>query len=373
MRLLALEPYFAGSHRAFLDGWREHSAHAWTMLTLPGHKWKWRMRHASFTLAEEINRRYEQGERWDILFASDMVNLAELLGLARKALTDCPVIAYFHENQLTYPAVNPQERDFHFTMTNLATAAAADQVWFNSEYHRREFLAELPRFLRRMPDNPPLAWVEQVARRSSVYPQGIMPPRMRPPRAPGVIRILWAARWEYDKNPDDFFAAIRRLRDRGIEFRISVIGQKYESVPPVFATARDEFVDRIDRWGYQERCADHEQSLLQADVIVSTAVHEFFGVSVVEAAAAGAFPVLPNRLAYPEIFPPSLYPDFFYDGSVNDLAVKLEALAHRLGQAGSVWPSTQLPAASALRRFFWPELAPELDQAVSALCRDDCH
>ncbi len=53
MNILALEPYYGGSHQALLDGWIAHSRHHWTLLTLPPHKWKWRMRHAAVTLAEK--------------------------------------------------------------------------------------------------------------------------------------------------------------------------------------------------------------------------------------------------------------------------------------------------------------------------------
>ena len=43
------------------------------------------------------------GERWDCLFCSDMLNLAELKGLAPRILGSLPSVLYFHENQLTYP------------------------------------------------------------------------------------------------------------------------------------------------------------------------------------------------------------------------------------------------------------------------------
>ena len=54
MNVLALEPYYGGSHQAFLDGWRGHSRHSWSLLSLPPHKWKWRMRHAPITFAEQL-------------------------------------------------------------------------------------------------------------------------------------------------------------------------------------------------------------------------------------------------------------------------------------------------------------------------------
>ena len=44
LRILALEPYYGGSHRAFLDGLAARSRHAWTVLSMPARKWKWRIR-----------------------------------------------------------------------------------------------------------------------------------------------------------------------------------------------------------------------------------------------------------------------------------------------------------------------------------------
>jgi len=84
MKILALEPYYGGSHKAFLDGWTKSSRHEWDLFTLPANKWKWRMRASAIEFAYEVNRRLGQGQTWDVIFCSDMLNLAEFL-IARNA------------------------------------------------------------------------------------------------------------------------------------------------------------------------------------------------------------------------------------------------------------------------------------------------
>ena len=155
MKALALEPYYGGSHRAFLDDWSAHSRHDWTILGLPPFKWKWRMRHSAYTLAEQVRERIDAGEHWDALFCSDMLDLAAFYGLAPAGLRQIPSVAYFHENQLTYPVQHESERDYHFGYTNMTTALAATRVWFNSAFNRDSFLDALPAFLADVEDSDP--------------------------------------------------------------------------------------------------------------------------------------------------------------------------------------------------------------------------
>jgi len=371
MQILALEPYYGGSHQAFLDGWSRASRHDWTILSLPPYKWKWRMRHAAVTFATEVGDRAQQGQGWDALFCSDMLNLAEFRGLVGNTLGAPPTICYFHENQLTYPVRFEHERDYQFAMTNMTSALAADAVWFNSAFHRESFLTALAEFLRRMPDHQPTDAIERIRQKAHVHPPGISPWPKRGQRQPGPLRILWAARWEHDKNPEDFFQTLRLLNARGIAFRLSVIGEQFRESPDVFAQARREFSDRIDHWGYQEHRADYAAALCQADVFVSTANHEFFGLSAIEATLAGAWPLLPRRLAYPEIFDgpkgDALAP-FFYDGTPQGLAERLTEAGQTLAQGVSLYDRAD-SLREQLRRFEWPALAPRLDDAIERLTK----
>ncbi len=373
MRILTLESYYGGSHKAFLDGWQKHSGHEFTLLTLPPSKWKWRMRHAAITFAKQVNDLVKNGEEWDVLFCSDMLNLAEFCGLANKSIRQLPKVVYFHENQLTYPVQVASERDYQYCMTNITTAVAADAVWFNSAFHRDEFLEAIAKFLKRMPDYQPVEVVEQIRQKSSVHPPGIDPVKrvqVQPvlatehtsPRFTSPVRILWAARWEHDKNPEDFFAAMKTLKKKGLDFRLNVIGEQFRDQPEVFGWAKEYFADHIDRWGYQPSRDEYATALAESDIVVSTANHEFFGIGMLEAITAGCHPLLPNRLSYPSIIE-SLVEDeqqrqaYLYDGTPKHLAAKLEALIK-----ATAWAQPTLQ--KNLPQYLWPQRAKHMDKEI---------
>ena len=326
------------------------------------------MRHSAITFASQAADLAEKRQSWDLLFCSDMLNLAEFTALAPAGIAGLPKVIYFHENQLTYPVRAEDERDYQFAMTNLTGALAADAVWFNSQFHLDSFLDALARFLKSMPDHQPLEAIEKIRPKSSVYPPGIADFPARRPREPGPLRILWAARWEHDKNPEDFFEALEILKAKNVPFRISVIGQSFRDRPAIFEKAHNDFHDHIDFWGYQQNREDYERALCEADVVVSTANHEFFGISIVEGIAAGAYPLVPNRLSYPEILGLGRLDDagqFFYDGTARDLAEKLSRLAARV-EKDALWPATISPA-TLTDHLRWQNLARRYDKALEEI------
>ncbi|MEE3369840.1 MAG: DUF3524 domain-containing protein [Planctomycetota bacterium] len=368
MRILALEPYYGGSHRAFLDGWSQRSRHHWTLLTLPAHHWKWRMRHSAVTLRAQIRDLGAPLDAWDLVWCSDMLNLAEFKGLLPPQLAKLPVVAYFHENQLTYPVQVPDARDLHFGITNFMTALAADEVWFNSTFHQDDFLSALDIIWKQMPDRPPRREVMEIRKKACVFPPAVAAFPRRGARLPGPLQIVWAARWEHDKDPDTLFAALAELIDRKVNFHISVLGQSFRDTPAIFADAQRWLASHIKHWGFLSS-ADYRRALGQADVFVSTAQHEFFGISAVEAMTAGTFPVLPNRLAYPELLTGLSEQHkamFLYDGTAAQLAHRLETLAGRL-QQNRLWEIPASKVQQLAQRFQWTVATEAMDDALERL------
>jgi len=368
LRVLAIEPYYGGSHQAFLDGWIRHSRHHWDIISLPAHSWKWRMRHAAIHASEQIQQRMKTGKSWDLVFCSDMLNLVELKGLHPALFATLPTVLYFHENQLTYPSQTPREWDHHFVFTNFMSAIAADHVWWNSHFNKNEFLGNVGAFLSRMPDYQPNHLVTTIYPKSEVqYPPVELTNLDRNPSS-DLPLICWAARWEFDKNPQLFFDAIRILQGQGRGFRISVIGESFDHSPPVFAQARKEFTDIIHRWGFQPSRNDYWKSLSESDFFVSTAIHEFFGITAVEAIGCGCFPVLPQSLAYPEVLQLDSHPErqcHFFSSSPVELA---QHLAHLLDafETNQHWPYDPVRLRESMQQYDIGRRSGEMDRRLNS-------
>jgi len=368
MNLWLIEPYYTGSHQAWADGFQAHSNHVVRLLSLPGRFWKWRMQGGAVTLAGLAQA---TGERPDLILASDMLNLPTFLTLSRD-LIRVPVALYFHENQLTYPLQAGEKRDLHYGFINFVSALRADALLFNSAYHLEAFLDELPRLLKHFPDYNELWTVDALRAKAQVLSLGLDLRRFdahRPsdqagqgPRG-GRPLILWNHRWEYDKDPETFFRAIYTLASEGVDFGLVLLGESFRRQPAEFLEARQRLPGRIVHFGYAEDTATYSRLLWQADVVVSTALHEFFGAAIVEACYCGCTPILPRRLSYPELIPPAYHDACLYD-DLNGLLARLRhALLHiEETRAFSLQPD--------MARFDWRQMAPRYDRLCEQVAAD---
>ena len=320
MNILFLEPFYGGSHKDFAQGFAEHSAHEVDIVTLPPRFWKWRMRGASLYFLQQIDNWLS----YDLIFATDMMDLADFKALAGP---ECPpIVFYFHENQISYPLGPNGKKDSHLGFTNIISAAAADAVIFNSRFHRDDFFEAARLLVNQMPDTRPKWIMDAIEEKSSViYPGCRFSFKKIPIRDNDLDRplIVWNHRWEYDKNPDLFFKTLAALKSRGVKFYLALMGEQYTVIPKVFERAKDDFREELLTYGYQESGADYRGWLSKGTVVVSTAIQENFGISVMEAIAHGCFPILPNRLSYPELIPKQLHDSVIYSTD-SGLETKLE-------------------------------------------------
>ena len=320
------------------------------------------MHGGAITLA---HRFLEQRKRYDLILASDMLDLTTFLALTRNATAATPTALYFHENQLAYPwspkdADRENGRDLHYAFINYASALAADTLYFNSDYNRRSFLSALPRFLERYPDHQNESTVASITEKSEVLPLGIDLKRFDEykPKIPSKNSeplILWNHRWEYDKNPFGFLRAIYALAEKKLPFKLALLGEAFKDEPPYFKEAKEKLSDRIVQYGRAESFDEYAKRLWQADISLVTSNQDFFGGSVVEAAYCDCHLVLPNRLAYPEHFDDR---SLFYDTDEEALQLMTELI-----ESGS-W-RTSPRVADSLRRYDWSEMARIYDAAFS--------
>ena len=367
LNVALLEPYYGGSHAAFVDTLRDHSRHRITLATMPARKWKWRMRGASIWFARQATEwlDHADGKSINVILCNDMLSVADLRALLPAFMRQVPIVCYFHENQLTYPIPEEQQRDFQYGMTNITSCLSADAVWFNSSFHRDDFLNAVAKLLAKMPDFVPNGVVEEIRKKSLVIPPPVSVGGIerKAASAGAAPTILWCHRWEYDKNPEPFFEALIRLADSGRAFRLVLLGEQFRTAPPVFAESWDLLEPHIDHAGFIPDRQAYLSVLAGCDLVVSSAIQENFGIAVVEAILLGCQPLLPNRLSYPGLIPPNLHDMCLYPND-SDLFGRLEAWLD--GRASMSEQQQSDLIARAKIEFGLPSVVPRIDASLDA-------
>lgn len=357
--MLFLEPFYGGSHKDFADGICRHSSHDIDLYTLPARFWKWRMRGAAlhfFRVVKDLSP-------YDALIGSDLMSLADFKALCQG--TCPPAVAYFHENQLSYPVAPGETRDAHFGFTDITTALAADRVLFNSDTHCGHFFHHLPGMLRMMPDYRPSWVIEAIRSKTAVCYPGCQFPDEPPaliskPERPPVI--VWNHRWEFDKQPEVFFSALEKIAAQGIDFKLAVLGEANETVPGIFEAAKNRLGPKIAQYGYIKDKREYHRWLQAGSVVISTAIQENFGISIVEAVRFGCLPLVPNRLAYPEVIPVSAHAACLYD-NFEELVAKLS----RVLQSPRSFDCLRRELIEAMRPYAWQNRIAAFDREFERL------
>lgn len=316
-KILLVEPFYSGSHKSWALQFQKYTKHEVDILSLPGKFWKWRMYGAAYTLAEE----FKQLEKsYDIILATDMIDLPMFVALIKDHLKSTKIYLYFHENQMAYPwkadgEDKKKHRDLHYGFMNYNSALVADKILFNSKHNRESFYEEMRIILKAMPDQRHKT-IDMLYNKSEILPIGIPlshhDKTVDVPYVGDVPLILWNHRWEFDKNPEDFFKALIQLREEGYDFKLALLGEVYKNAPKSLTHGLEYFKDDILVTGFLTKEV-YTGWLQAADILPVTSIHDFFGISVMEAIYTNTYPILPNRLTYPDLYDIDKHPEIFYD------------------------------------------------------------
>lgn len=312
--ILLLSAYRSDSH-AFWADWLENTFKEfdWHKLELPGRHFRWRIRGNPLSWLYKI-----PNVKLDFILATSMVDIATLKGL-HPELVGIPCIYYFHENQFAYPVSKAQLDSVEPKMVQLYGALAADKLLFNSQYNCDSFLQGVESLLKKLPDEIPEGIAGKLRDKSDVLPVVFSP--IKGYQVKNKKLILWNHRWEYDKAPEIFADALIRLNEINQDFELALLGSRPRIKPRALALLEEELSDKIivnKKVSKQE----YDNYLAQSSFVVSTAIHEFQGLSVLEAISAGAVPLVPDALCYREQYAD----DYRYEpGNSEELANKLSA------------------------------------------------
>lgn len=364
MRILLLSAYHAASHALWAEGlMRALPEHNWTLLSLPPRNFSWRVRGNSLSWA--LLEKQRLCRAYDLIVATSMTDLSALKGL-RPELASVPAVLYFHENQFAYPASAEQLDSLEPKILSIYSALAADRLLFNSDFNRRTFIAGAEALLKKMPDFCPLPAINERLANNAVLPVGLsMPGQVKSRGGSQRLHVLWNHRWEYDKGPERLLALLQTSDQLGLEVDFSIVGQQFRQQPEAFAEIarclRSSASLGCVNWGYLGNAKAYNDLLGEADLVLSTAIHDFQGLAVLEAVAAGCRPLLPRRLCYQEWFGEA----YFYDSYNDDIAAEAASAARCLGElAAAKGGGLSAPDVS---QFAWSALAPRYTREFAAV------
>jgi len=329
MKILLLSAYHAQSHQSWCRSLKiMFPEHEWVLLSLPGRYFNWRIRGNA--LSWSIEQADILSQHYDLVLATSMVDCATLSGL-NPNLSHVKWIVYFHENQFSYP-VSTKHDHIEPKMVSLYNALCAEKVLFNSKYNYTSFISGLSAFLDKMPDHVPESTVRIIENKSSVLPVPIDVPidkaveNKKLTLSSEVPVLLWNHRWEYDKGPLQLLNVLYELKKRNYKFRLNLIGQQFRTTPKELLEIRKVFSNEIINEGYIKSIENYHEILKSSDIVLSTSLHDFQGLAVLEAVALGCVPIVPERLAYPEFFPIK----YCYESNFDNLDIEATSMADKI-------------------------------------------
>lgn len=308
-RVLLLSAYAAASHQVWSKCLIQlFPEYQWTPLTLPPRHFNWTIRGNSLLWAFSLREVLQQP--YDLLLATSMVDLSSLRGFVPE-LARIPTLVYFHENQFAYPAGSQREDNVEPKLVPLYAALCADHIVFNSHYNRESFLQGASSLFKKLPAAIPDSVLLRL-QDSHVLPVPVQVSQhfadsQVATTDPGILEIVWNHRWEYDKGIDLLLELCEQIHGNRLPLRLHIVGEQFRQQPVEFAQMDillNEHATQLDlqrgHFAFIAERSSYEALLADCDVVLSTARHDFQGLSIQEACLLGCTPLAPDNLVYPE-------------------------------------------------------------------------
>ena len=379
------------SHKTWAEGYqRATTKHNVYIDIVPGDRWKFRMLVAAAEIMEMIKLDD------DVVVVDGMFDVTVLVALLKsQSRPKIPkVLVYLHENQMTTP-FTMQDRDrknkthWHYGMAHWRSLMVADGFVFNSQTHREAFSKALPKVINEQAPRDAVQWhVKQAQKlleeKCTVLQYGleldellIQSKKRSIQDAKGDVdttlpTILWNARLEEDKNPGAFLDMLHQVRKRNQSFKLIILGTDPSKDKKWENRIRREFTKELLFFGWCNDRTEYSQWLKNADIVISTAKHETFGISIVESVFCGALPLLPHRLSYPELFPPGEFGDkHLYSNTRGDGVEKLLVLLSLVANDPKGLTKAVERTKASIARFRWANMGSVYDHFFTVVGADE--
>ncbi|XP_035411915.1 glycosyltransferase-like domain-containing protein 1 isoform X8 [Cygnus atratus] len=292
MTVLLIEAFYGGSHKQLIDLLQEELKEECVLCTLPAKKWHWKARTAALYFMQTV----PTNPNYRFMPEHKLAHLENLIGV--KSNGDAYQFAGLPGQQKSRALGGLMKNSNVCHESGLCEAQPGLCTTQHEGLHSPLTAPErLNKSEASESTNPCQEEDKQHLTFNLCNIWSGMDYQQRP------LHVAWPHRWEHDKDPETFFKVLLKLKEKELPFRVSVLGECFTDVPDIFSEAKKALGSSVLHWGYLPSKDDYFQALCTADVVISTAKHEFFGVAMVEAVYCGCYPLCPKALVYPEIFP----------------------------------------------------------------------
>lgn len=326
MNILLLEPYYGGSHKYFIDQLSSHlesEGHNVTLISLAPRHWRSRLQLGHLSLIQKLKESMKEVEpRFDLILLNSLMDCATFKSLLPPSFSHTPLWIYFHENQMGYPLdkdsptfKRDEDIQKHIIPSfHLNQVLCGDKLIFNSNFTRENTFNCLSDFINSRSENTSFLNLDRLKENSLVIPVGTSPSPLKQQTAwvSRPKRILWNHRWEYDKGPQEFFSLFEVLIREDPTLSLSLLGENNRDKSGIFSLFKSRYHNNIHHFGFIESKDQYWKELDLCRVLPVTSIHDFLGLSLLEAIEAGVIPLLPDRLVYPELIPSELHSKLIY-------------------------------------------------------------